>query len=455
MASSSKLKNLSGYPEWSPDQRLVEREVMATLGDWFERFGFVELATRSVEPVAVLKGQGGDADKEIYGLRRLAAEGPEREQLGLRFDLTVPLARYTAQNRGQLRFPFKRYQIQPVWRGERPQKGRFREFVQADLDVVADGELPLRYDAELAELLLVALAQLPIPPIRLRINNRKLMEGAYRALGIDDVVGTLRAVDKLEKTGRESVIADLTGGGVEPQAAARVVALADIQVADSDALRAAIGETGLEGELLAAGLDELCAVLDQLRAAGERLGQGEVVADLSIARGLDYYTGTIYEGQLVGSDVGTVCAGGRYDDLVGSLTSNSKLRLPGVGVSIGLTRLLAACFDGELLATSRPTPLCVWVTLPSEERRGEAEAIAWALRERGICADVSPTARKFGKQIAAAEARGVPFVWFLADDRPGRVKDIRSGQETEADPASWLPPDEDLRPQLVAGAQAG
>jgi histidyl-tRNA synthetase len=455
MAGKRELRALSGFPEWSPAQCLVEQIITARLREMFERFGFLPLSTRSVEPVELLLGQGGDADKEIYGLVRLAASDDERgaEPLGLRFDLTVPLARYTVQQRGELLFPFKRYQIQTVWRGERPQRGRYREFVQADLDVVSDGVLPTSYDSELPRLLLTTLDALPLPAVKLRINHRKLMEGAFRSLGVSDVQSVLRTVDKLDKVGAEQVASTLGGLGLAPNVTEQILALGRIRVADSKALCQALAPFRFEHPDFEQGLAELCAILDSL-ASLPATAEQRLLADLSVARGLDYYTGVVYEGQLVGfeQELGAVCSGGRYDNLAASLSGDRRTQLPGVGVSIGLTRLLGFCFDRGLLAPTRPTPLCVVVALASERDRPAADAVAWSLRARGIAADVHPTAVKFGKQIRNVDRAGVPYIWFLADDeRPARVKDVRSGDEQVAvDPDTWDPPVADRAVGLVA-----
>ncbi|TLK56510.1 histidine--tRNA ligase [Glutamicibacter sp. V16R2B1] len=432
--------SLSGFPEWLPAERVVEQHVLDTLRRVFELHGFANIETRAVETRAQLLRKG-EIDKEVYGLSRLAAD-PEEEKndpnaLALHFDLTVPFARYVVENAGHLAFPFRRYQMQKVWRGERPQDGRFREFTQADIDVVGDGSLPFSYDVELALTIADALSALPIGDFRLRVNNRKLAEGFYRGLGLEDPDAVLRAIDKLEKIGAEKVAEILTTevGATAAQAQA-ALDLAGICTADTSFVEQ-VRALGVEHELLETGLDELSQVI----AAASRRAPGNVVADLSIARGLDYYTGTVYETVLVGHEsLGSICSGGRYE----SLASKGKKTYPGVGLSIGVTRLVSRILAEELVTAARSVPSVVYVTLANDEAWHEAQDVAAALRERGIACEVAASAEKFGKQIKYADRRGIPFVWFTHADGTHEVKDIRSGEQLSADPASWTPPAEDL-----------
>lgn len=432
--------SLSGFPEWLPAERVVEQHVLDTLRRVFELHGFANIETRAVETRAQLLRKG-EIDKEVYGLSRLAAD-PEEEKndpnaLALHFDLTVPFARYVVENAGHLAFPFRRYQMQKVWRGERPQDGRFREFTQADIDVVGDGSLPFSYDVELALTIADALSALPIGDFRLRVNNRKLAEGFYRGLGLEDPDAVLRAIDKLEKIGAEKVAEILTTdvGATAAQAQA-ALDLAGICTSDTSFVEQ-VRALGVEHELLETGLDELSQVI----AAASKRAPGNVVADLSIARGLDYYTGTVYETVLVGHEsLGSICSGGRYE----SLASKGKKTYPGVGLSIGVTRLVSRILAEELVTAARSVPSVVYVTLANDEAWHEAQDVAAALRERGIACEVAASAEKFGKQIKYADRRGIPFVWFTHADGTHEVKDIRSGEQLSADPATWTPPAEDL-----------
>ena len=462
---------LSGFPEWLPAGRTVEQHILDALRRTFELHGFAGIETRAVEPLDQLLRKG-ETSKEVYVLRRLQEEAAGRPeagsgataddaaQLGLHFDLTVPFARYVLENAGHLAFPFKRYQIQKVWRGERPQDGRFREFVQADIDVVGAGDLPYHYEVELPLVIAEALGSLTsigVPPVRILVNNRKVAEGFYRGLGLDDIDAVLRSIDKLDKIGPDAVAALLVAEtGASAEQAAACLELAAISGGDStviDRVRALAQQHAIASELLETGLVELGALVT---AAAER-APGVVVADLKIARGLDYYTGSVYETVLVGHEqLGSICSGGRYD----TLASDGTTTYPGVGLSIGVSRLVSRLLGAELVHVSRSVPSAVVVAVTSEETRAVSDRIAASLRARGIPVEVAPTAAKFGKQIKYADRRGVPFVWFpgsaaaTTDDgtvvpaKADQVKDIRSGDQVEADANDWAPPSEDLWPRV-------
>ncbi|GAA3694051.1 histidine--tRNA ligase [Zhihengliuella alba] len=438
--------SLSGFPEWLPGERLVELHVLDTLRRIFELHGFSSVETRAVETVGQLLRKG-EIDKEVYGLSRLQGDEPATAEdpngLALHFDLTVPFARYVVENAGHLNFPFRRYQMQKVWRGERPQDGRFREFTQADIDVVGDGALPFKYDVELALVIAEALSALPIGDFKLRVNNRKLAEGFYRGLGLDDTAGVLRSIDKLEKVGparvKELLREELGATGEQADAALALAAIRTEDMSFVDQVRA----LGVQDELLEQGLDELSQVVSM----AVRRAPGRVVADLSIARGLDYYTGTVYETMLVGHEqLGSICSGGRYE----SLASKGSRTFPGVGLSIGVSRLVSRLLAEGTAVASRSVPTAVYVTLANDDAWSEAQDVAAQLRSRGISAEVAASAEKFGKQIKFADRRGIPFVWFTGSDGAHEVKDIRSGEQIPADPASWAPPAEDLAPRIVA-----
>ncbi len=436
---SGKVTPISGFPEFLPSDRIVEQYFLDTIRETFELHGFASIETRAVEPVERLSNQGEDADKEIYAVRRLAAGADDDASLGLHFDLTVPFARYVLENSGKLAFPFRRYQIQRVWRGERPQEGRFREFTQADIDIVGDGTLPFHYEVELPLVIADAFSKLPIPPFRIQVNNRQIPEGFYRGLGIEDVAPVLRIVDKLDKIGPDKVTKLLTDEGLDAETAKQVLRLAEISSTDASFVEQ-VRALGVQHEILDEGLERLAAIMT---AANEH-APGLLVADLKIARGLDYYTGTVYETQLIGHEsYGSICSGGRYD----ALATDGKTTYPGVGISIGVSRLLARLFSHNLVKSSRSTPTAVLVALNNEDERGDAMRTAAVLRGRGIPVEVAPAAAKFGKQIKFADRRGIPFVWFSTDSGP-EVKDIRSGDQVPADPATWTPPAQDVRPSI-------
>src|SRR5690606_17776329 len=337
----ARITPLSGFPAWLPDGRVVEQHVLDVLRRTFELHGFAGIETRAVEPLDQLLRKG-EPSQEVYVLDRLQADATasraSEQQLGLHFDLTVPVARDVLENAGRLAFPFKRFQIQKVWRGERPQDGRFREFAQADIDVVGAGELPYHYEVELPLVMAEALGVLRdigVPEVRVLVNNRRVAEGFYRGLGIDAVDEVLRQIDKLDKIGPERVAALLVSeAGTTPEQAQACLALAGISGSDTgvvDRVRALAAEHGVESELLETGLAELGALVE---AASVR-APGVVVADLKIARGLDYYTGSVYETVLVGHEqLGSICSGGRYD----TLASDGANTYPGVGLSIGVSR---------------------------------------------------------------------------------------------------------------------
>lgn len=450
---NAKPTPLSGFPELLPEQRFVEQQVIDTLRRTFELHGFAGIETRAVEPLDQLLRKG-DTSKEVYLLRRLHEESAEGHAgIGLHFDLTVPFARYVLENAGRLEFPFRRYQIQKAWRGERPQEGRYREFTQADIDIIGRDELPFHHDVEVTRVMVDALDQLGfLPGFRLQVNNRKLIQGFYAGLGIaaDQQDEVMRIVDKLDKVPVEKVQAMLVAeAGLDDATAQRVLALATIRATD-DSFVDVVRALGVEHELLDQGLAELAALV---RACADLVSDRvRVEADLSIARGLDYYTGTVFETRLDGFEsMGSICSGGRYD----ALASDGRSTYPGVGISLGVSRVVVPLMARRGLAADRKVPSAVVVAVVDEESRAASEAVATALRARGIPCEVAPGAQKFGKQIRYAERRGIPYVWFpgRADDGAHEVKDIRSGEQGAADPAVWTPPTEDLRPQVAMKEQ--
>ncbi|MUK03351.1 histidine--tRNA ligase [Vibrio cholerae] len=435
--------SLSGFPEWLPEERLIELHVLEVLQRTFELHGFSSIETRAVETVDHLLRKG-EIDKEVYAVSRLQADDASAAESGLalHYDLTVPFARYVVENAGHLAFPFRRFQIQKCWRGERPQEGRAREFTQADIDVVGDGVLPFRYDVELALAVVEALGALPIPDFTLRVNNRKLAEGFYRAIDLDDTAAVLRSIDKLEKIGPEKVGLLLREEvGATDEQVQLALDLAGIRTPDTSFVER-VRALGVTNELLEEGLEELRQVIGE----AARRAPGRVVADLSIARGLDYYTGTVYETVLDGHEgLGSICSGGRYD----SLARKGNRTFPGVGLSIGVTRIVSRILSQGFASVSRPVPTAVLVTLADDDAWSQAQDVAASLRARGIAAEVAAGAERFGKQIKFADRRGIPFVWFTSSEGLHEVKDIRSGEQTPADPGVWTPPAEDLRPVVA------
>ncbi len=439
---------LSGFPELLPAQRYVEQQVLARLAATFELYGFANVETRAVEPLDQLLRKG-ETSKEVYVLRRLQAEEGDAG-IGLHFDLTVPFARYVLENAGKLEFPFRRYQIQKVWRGERPQEGRFREFTQADIDVIGRDKLNFHHDVEVARVMLDALRGLDfLPGFRFQVNNRKLIQGFYTGLGATDLDAVMRAVDKLDKLTEEQVSGQLVAdAGLTAEQAELCLALARISTTDTSFVEQ-VRALGVRHELLDEGLTELAAVIEGCAPlVNDRV---EIVAELKIARGLDYYTGTVFETRLLGHEsLGSICSGGRYD----ALASDGRTTYPGVGLSIGVSRLLVPLLTKGVVEADRSVPSAVLVAVVGEESRADSDLLAARLRDNGVPCEVAPTAAKFGKQIQHAERRGIPYVLFPPPDGGDpQIKDIRSGEQSAVDLTTWTPPVEDLRPRVRRNEQ--
>jgi len=450
----SKPTPLSGFPELLPAQRFVEQHVSDSLRRSFELHGFASLETRAVEPMDQLLRKG-ETSKEVYVLRRLQAGDDDAATtadsgMGLHFDLTVPFARYVLENAGKLEFPFRRYQIQKAWRGERPQEGRYREFTQADIDVVMRDELPFHFDVEVARVMAEALSALPLPPMRLRVNNRRLIEGFYRGLGATDPAAVITAIDKLDKLPADAVAGLLREAGLDDEQTRLCLALAEIESTDGSFAERVRG-LGVEHELLDQGIDELTQVVEGCASVnGDRF---QVVASLSLARGLDYYTGTVFEIFMDGfENLKSVGGGGRYD----ALASDGRTTYPGVGISFGISRTLVPLMSRGLLSADRSVPSAVLVALADEESRDASNRVAQRLRARGVPTEVAAAPQRFGKQIRYAERRGIPYVWFPGvDGAADQVKDIRSGDQRDADADAWTPPADDLRPRVLSTGTTG
>ncbi|HAG53248.1 MAG TPA: histidine--tRNA ligase [Alphaproteobacteria bacterium] len=432
----AKINPISGFPEFLPQERLVEQQALDVIRHVYELFGFINLETRTVEPVDVLSGNGDD--KEIYAVSRLFAdEGDKKEAtLGLHFDLTVPFARYVQQHKGELTFPLRRYQMQKVFRGERPQEGRFREFLQADIDVICENELPLYNDIEVLQSLFTALYclhdQLGLPAAVMRLNNRKLLEGFYLGLGITDIASTLRTVDKLDKIGadkvKELLISEVS---LSNEQAEKCVAIAQIKSHDLSFVEK-VRDLGVEHDLLDEGLEELAEILDQVQAYKERNCpedvKSDVMVDLSIARGLAYYTGMVFETFLMGhEDLGSISSGGRYDNLA----SDEKVKLPGVGASIGLTRIMSVMFKRGILKPIKKATADVFVAVNDMETRIKAQMVAEVLRIEGLRVEISSKDNNLGKQIQTASKKGIEFVAFYKEEDQDAisVKNIVTGKQ--------------------------
>ncbi|MFA7275998.1 MAG: histidine--tRNA ligase [Pseudobdellovibrionaceae bacterium] len=429
-----KPRPITGFPEWLPEVRRIELHWMDHIRRVFESYGFCSVETPSVEEVEVLRAKG-EVDKEIYVIDRLHKDENDKGEgrLALHFDQTVPLARYVAQHFNALDFPFKRYQMQKVWRGERPQAGRFREFYQCDIDVIGVDHVPIHFDAELAAIMVDILRGLDVGPFQMQISNRKILMGLCAGLGLEDPLPVTRAIDKIEKIGADEVRQLLAEARVPAQHIETLLQFAAIKTEDSS-FAERVFALGVQNALMAEGIAELASVMDRLT----HIDRGYVVADLSIVRGLDYYTGTVYETKLMKNrDFGSICSGGRYDDLAGSYINK---HLPGVGISIGLSRLFDYMRTNDLLGDlTRKSPTDILVCLPSEEREDVAAETARILRTRGLNVELYHAPQKVKKQIEYAAKKGIPYVWFPPFEEGGthEVKNMASGEQLTSDPHLW------------------
>ena len=413
-------KGYTGFPEWLPAAKRVENEILETIKSVYESYGYTPIETSAVEKIEHLTSSTGDVSKEIYGIHRLAGESSEK--FGLHFDQTLPLARYTANNANNLHFPFKRYQIQKVWRGERPQAGRFREFYQADIDIVGDETLALHYEAEVIEVIYNLFSKLNIGKFKIKVNNRKLLEGLYKSQGIENLNEVLIIIDKIDKIGAEKVIELLKETGLNNEQAEFCTEIASKKFTKNDSFDYlnSIEDTN---EMLIQAKLELTSIFKNL----EHLPDDCIIFDLSIARGLDYYTGSVYECELEGLEkFGSVCSGGRYDNLAEKFT---KRKLPGVGLSIGVTRLLYLLFKNEIIKESENTPTKALVIIFDEAQRPSCNKIAADLRSNGIPTEVSPDVKKFPKQIKFAERRGASFIIIPEQNGDVNMKNIKTGDQ--------------------------
>ncbi len=446
-----KPKPISGFPEWLPQERRAEQAWFDHIRTVFESYGFCSIETPSVEELDAINAKGGDgesdADKEIYVLERLhKEEGGKEARLALHFDQTVPLARYTAQHFNELVFPFKRYQIQRVWRGERPQAGRFREFYQCDIDVINVDKLPLHFDAEMPAVIWEILSSLPgmDEKFQIRISNRKILMGFMEGRGLDRnhkyATDIIRAIDKLEKIGEEEVtklLKKIPGGSGNHEI---LLKLAKIKTSNPDELVDMITKACQPFDIehggfptLVKGMVELEFVLKQL----SHLPEGAVVADLAIVRGLDYYTGTVYETMFLDDPgYGSICSGGRYDDLAGNYINK---HLPGVGISIGFSRLFERIRKNGTLPVKGISPADVMVVLPNEELRPLMMETAQTLRANGNKVETFHSPTKIDKQIKYALKKGIPYIWF---PDLSEVKNMETRTQISATPKDWKP-DED------------
>ncbi|MBS0569124.1 MAG: histidine--tRNA ligase [Proteobacteria bacterium] len=435
----TQARTMPGVMELLPLDQIAFQRMLDTIRGNFERFGFLPIETPVMEfSDVLLTKQGGETERQVYfvqstgALEKSVAGVPE---LALRFDLTVPLARYVAEHEHDLNFPFRRYQIQRVYRGERAQRGRFREFYQCDIDVIGKDALSIRYDAEIPAVIYSVFRDLNIGPFTIQLNNRKLMRGFFESQGIGDAerqAHALREVDKLDKRGADYVRDTLMGEGfgLTVDAAKRILDFVQVRShGHADALDK-LDALGGGNATLAEGVAELTQTLELIRAFG--VPESHYAINLSIARGLDYYTGTVYETTLnEHPQIGSICSGGRYENLASNYT---KSHLPGVGISIGATRLFYQLREAGLLGTAAST-VKVLVTQMDEAHLPRYLELANELRSAGIATEVVLEGGKLGKQFKYADRAGIRFVLVLGSDEIAKgtvtVKDLRKQDQFE------------------------
>ena len=433
----TQARTMPGVMELLPLDQIAFQDMLDTIRRNFERFGFLPIETPVMEfSDVLLTKQGGETERQVYFVQSTGAlEQGGQPELALRFDLTVPLARYVAQHEHELGFPFRRYQIQRVYRGERQQRGRFREFYQCDIDVIGKDHLSIRYDAELPAVIYSVFRDLDIGPFTIQLNNRKLMRGFFEGLGIADAerqAHALREVDKLDKRGAEYVRETLMGEGfgLSADAAARILAFVQIRSGGHADALARLEALGSGSDTFETGRSELRDVLGLIKAMG--VPETHYAINLSIARGLDYYTGTVYETTLNDHpQIGSICSGGRYDNLAANYT---KSHLPGVGISIGATRLFWQLREAGLLGPAQST-VKVLVTQMDEAQLPAYLELARGLRDAGIATEVVMDGGKLAKQFKHADRAGIRFVLVLGSDEIAKgtvtVKDMRKQDQFE------------------------
>ncbi len=426
--------------ELLPREQIAFQRMLDTIRRNYERFGFLPVETPVFElSETLLTKSGGETERQVYFVQStgaLAKEGDGLPELALRFDLTVPLARYVAEHEHELTFPFRRYQIQRVYRGERQQRGRFREFYQCDIDVIGKDALSVRFDAEILAVIHAVFSDLGIGDFTIQLNNRKLMRGFLEAQGVTDgeqQALVLREVDKLDKRGADYVRETLTGEGfgMSAEGVDRILEFVAMRSSSHADALAKLDALGQGSEIFDQGIAELREVLELVKALG--VPEAAYCLNFSIARGLDYYTGTVYETQLDGyPQIGSICSGGRYEDLASHYT---KSKLPGVGISIGLTRLFWQLREAGLIAGSDESSVQAMVALMDEGQLAESLDIARRLRAAGINTEVQMEGRKLAKQFQYASRAGIRFVVLAGDDERARgavtVKDLLREQQFE------------------------
>lgn len=398
-------RTLPGFMELKPNEQILFNQIKEKIEESYKRFGFLPLDTPILELSEVLLAKaGGETEKQIYRFTR-------GDDLAMRFDLTVPLAKYVSKNYGELQFPFRRYQIGKVYRGERPQKGRFREFYQADIDIIGDGELSIMNDAEIPSIIYTTFKNLGFDDFTICINNRKILNGLFEYLNIVELsTEIMRIIDKLEKIGKENVKLELLKLNIEEEIVDKILEFISISGNNEEKIEA-LEKLNIKNEVFEKGLFELKEVVKYIRLFG--VPEENFSIDLTIARGLDYYTGTVYETFLDNyREIGSVCSGGRYDNLAENYTDKS---LPGVGIAIGVTRLFDQLNDLKLIKTEKESISDVLVISTSDDV-SECLPIANTFRKEGINTEVYMNDKKMKAKFKYADRLKIPYVAIIGED---------------------------------------
>ncbi|MBE6993195.1 MAG: histidine--tRNA ligase [Ruminococcaceae bacterium] len=419
-----KPRTLAGFMELLPDRQLQMESMMQTLREVYGSYGFYPLDTPVLEASEVLLAKGGgDTEKQIYRFTKGDTD------LSMRFDLTVPLAKYVAMNYGSLSFPFRRYQIGKVYRGERPQRGRYREFYQADIDIIGDGELDIKNEAEIPSIIYNTFVKMGLTRFKIKVNNRKVLSGFFNMLDCElEPMDILRVIDKLDKIGLEKVMAELSEMGVSEKDQQMIAGFIS-RTGEPEEILEGLKEYEGRNELFDRGVRELGEVVRYLGDFGvprENFG-----IDLTIARGLDYYTGTVYETTLLDHpEIGSVCSGGRYDDLAGYYTNK---KLPGVGISIGLTRLFFVLDDKKYISAAGAPSAVDLLVLPMSDDLSAPIAFARQMREQGLRTQIYYEGRKFKAKMAYADKLKAPYAAIFGDDEIAAqkvsLKNMQTGEQ--------------------------
>lgn len=417
-----KPSTLPGFLELLPRDQILFNEIKDSIRNTYEKHGFIPIDTPLIEKSEILLAKGGgETEKQIYRFTKGDTD------MALRFDLTVPLARYVAQHFSELTFPFRRYHIGKVYRGEKSQRGRFREFYQCDVDIIGNGKLNVIYDAEILSIIYCTFKNLGFENFTIKINNRKILNGFFSSLGITNSVEVLRTIDKLEKIGEKGVIDELINLGLSRDAVTKILKFIQIRGNDEEKLQS-LKSLNIESQIFQEGIKELITVTNYTKIFG--VPEKNYTIDLTIARGLDYYTGTVYETFLDDyPEIGSVCSGGRYENLAEYYTTQ---KLPGVGVSIGLTRLFYQLKEAGLLENDTPSTFTKVLIIPMEESfNGYAIKIANTLREHNIISEVYFEDAKIGKKLNYANNLNIPYTIFIGEEevknQKASLKDMKSG----------------------------